>query len=180
MHLTSGVNSTSSSNGSLLVDGGIGVAGNVNIDGGLTVLGNESVDISPSGADVYIKPSVGGTIEIRPQAAGHIDNMIIGANDPAAGTFDTVSVISTSISTSSVTGALTVAGGVGIQGSIYNAVGGQPAENYLLYTPIVHITAGVPPPLPRVGDVWIDSTIPAYLQYIKDGTSTFWIQVGAV
>jgi hypothetical protein len=74
---------------------------------------------------------------------------------------------------------LQVEGGVGIRGNIYSNTG-NPEEGYLLYTPKVFVTAGTPPSSPRIGDVWIDSTIPAYLQYIKDGANTFWIQVGAV
>ena len=72
-----------------------------------------------------------------------------------------------------------VAGGVGIRGNVY-AKSGIPDENYLLYTPTVTVTTGTVPTSPRIGDVWIDASVPAYLQYIKDGTSTFWIQVGAV
>ena len=83
-------------------------------------------------------------------------------------------------STSTNSGALVVVGGVGIMGKVYSYGSGNPAEDNLLYTPVVTVTAGTAPAGPRVGDIWIDSTIPAYLQYIKDGTSTFWVQVGAV
>ena len=105
--------------------------------------------------------------------------MIIGEYDPVGATFDAVTVLSTTVSTSTTTGALTVGGGVGIKGSVYSK-DGIAAENYLLYTPRVFITENVLPTGPRVGDIWIDSSVPAYLQYIKEGTSTFWIQVGAV
>jgi len=82
-------------------------------------------------------------------------------------------------STGTSSGALVVAGGVGIAGNVYSEPCGNPEENYLLYTPRIHTTSTVPASA-RIGDVWIDETVPAYLQYIKDGTSTFWIQVGAV
>ena len=98
------------------------------------------------------------------------DNLIVGT---------TSTIIGTLASTSTTTGALTVAGGVGIKGDVY-ARTGNPDQNYLLYTPRVFVTAGTAPSNPRLGDVWVDSTVPAYLQYIQDGTSTFWIQVGAV
>lgn len=82
-------------------------------------------------------------------------------------------------STGTSTGALMVTGGVGVTGNIYSS-DGNPDENLLIYSPKVTITAGVAPDNPKVGDIWIDSTIPAYLQYVKDGTDAFWIQVGAV
>lgn len=179
LHLNSGLNSTSSNNGSLLVDGGIGVLGNANIGGELNVLGSDNVELSPVGATVRIKPSGGGTVDIRPNATGSIDNIAIGLLDPAAASFDTVSVLGNNVSTSTQTGALVVTGGVGIGGDIYSGTG-MSDENYLLYTPRISVTAGIPPTNPRLGDFWIDSTIPAYLQYIKDGSNKFWIQVGAV
>jgi hypothetical protein len=74
---------------------------------------------------------------------------------------------------------LIVSGGVGIAGKVYSGETGNPQEDYLLYTPQIFTTA-TKPPVSRIGDIWIDPTVPAYLQYIKDGTSTFWIQVGAV
>lgn len=82
-------------------------------------------------------------------------------------------------STGTSSGALMVTGGVGITGNVYSETG-NPDENKLLYTPKMTITAGTAPVNPRIGDYWIDSTIPAYLQYVKDGNNTFWIQVGAV
>ena len=121
------------------------------ITGEFNVTGSENVDISPAGADVFIKPTAGGVVEIRPNAEGSIDNMVIGANDPADATFNNV-----------------------------YADTGIADEGNLLYTPKVTVQAGTPPTAPRIGDIWIEPGIPAYLQYIKDGTSTFWIQVGAV
>jgi hypothetical protein len=144
--LNSGAVSTAYNNGSLVVTGGIGIAG------GLNVGGSSDVDISPTGADVYLKPSAGGTVEIRPNLQGSIDNMVIGANDSADGTFN----------------------------NIYSSLVGIADESNLVYTPRVTVTTGTPPASPRIGDVWIDSSLPAYLQYIKDGTNAIWIQVGAV
>jgi hypothetical protein len=82
-------------------------------------------------------------------------------------------------STGTSSGALIVAGGVGIAGKVYSQSNGNPQEDYLLYTPRINTTS-TQPANARIGDIWIDETVPAYLQYIKDGTSTFWIQVGAV
>ena len=82
-------------------------------------------------------------------------------------------------STGTNSGALVVVGGLGIAGKVYSGGGGNPDEGYQLYTPIVTVTTTTPL-TPKIGDIWIDPSVPAYLQYIKDGTSTFWIQVGAV
>ena len=82
-------------------------------------------------------------------------------------------------STGTSSGALIVAGGVGIAGNVYSEPCGNPEEDFLLYTPRINTTS-TQPTNARIGDIWIDETVPAYLQYIKDGTSTFWIQVGAV
>lgn len=102
--------------------------------------------------------------------AGIAGNTNIGGN---------TSILSTVTSTSTLTGALTISGGVGVQGNVYS-IDGNPDENYLLYTPKIYVTAGVAPSDPKIGDFWIDSSIPAYLQYIKDGENSFWIQVGAI
>lgn len=82
-------------------------------------------------------------------------------------------------STGTSSGALIVTGGIGVSGSIYGA-DGNPDEDSLIYSPKVTITTGTAPSGPKVGDIWIDSSIPAYLQYIRDGTDTYWIQVGVV
>jgi hypothetical protein len=61
-----------------------------------------------------------------------------------------------------------------VPGSIYS-VDGNPNENYLLYSPKVTVTT-VPPDSPKVGDFWINPDFGVELQFIRDGTSTFWIQ----
>ena len=177
------------SGGALHVEGGVSVKGSVHINENLTVVGSGDVDLSPSTADVFLKP--GGSVEIAPTTVGLMDNITIGSLSAADGTFldivgETLSVTSTASSTSTVTSQSAIFdGGIGVRKDSYFAEGiygatGNPDENYLVYTPRISVTVGVPPTGPRVGDVWIDSSIPAYLQYIKDGTSTFWIQVGAV
>ena len=87
-------------------------------------------------------------------------------------------VSSTATSTSTTTGALTVAGGLGVRGSIYSK-DGNPNHNYLLYTPVTSVSTTTPAS-PRLGDFWVNPNNGAFLQYIKDGTSTFWLQVGSI
>lgn len=178
--LNSGEPSNGYTSGSLLVSGGVGIAGDVNINGQLNVTGVEDVTLSPAGADVYIQPTLGGTILIEPVATGNIDNIIIGANNPADGTFDSLSgnnlnITALTNSTSTSTGAVTVNGGVGIKGNVYAATG-NPDENYLLYTPrsTVSLTS---PTNPRVGDFWINPSGPYFLQYVQDGPNKVWVQI---
>ena len=170
--------STSPTTGALTVIGGAGIGGNLNVAQELKVVGSGAVTLSPSNYNVYIQPTGAGSITIQPAAEGSIDNMSIGLNNPAGAKFDVVEIASATASTSTTTGALIVAGGVGIRGNIYSNTG-VADENYLLYTPQIYITTSTPSS-PRLGDTWIDPATFAYLQYIKDGTSTFWIQVGAI
>lgn len=82
--------------------------------------------------------------------------------------------------------ALLVHGGIGVsqdvfvEGSVYSQ-DGNPQESQLLYTPRVTISSTPPTTSTnRVGDYWIDSGSGLSLQWVKDGTSTFWLQVGAI
>jgi hypothetical protein len=87
-----------------------------------------------------------------------------------------------SSTTSTVEQSLVVSGGIGVEKDSYFAEGiygrdGNPDEDYLVYSPRVTVSPTVPTN-PRVGDFWISAN--AYLQYIQDGTTKFWIQVGTV
>jgi hypothetical protein len=101
--------------------------------------------------------------------------MTIGSNDPADATFVTLSVISTTSATSTISGAVQVLGGVGIQGDIY-ANSGNPDENYLLYSPKATVST-TPPDSPRLGDYWINPIGPYILLYVADGANKIWIQI---
>jgi hypothetical protein len=61
-----------------------------------------------------------------------------------------------------------------VPGSIYS-IDGNSYEQNLLYTPRVTISS-TPPPNPRVGDFWINSTTGYELQWVNDGGNKFWIQ----
>jgi hypothetical protein len=101
------------------------------------------------------------------------------AYDNITGTLSTPreAITDPTASTSTTTGALTVAGGVGVQGSVYSA-DGNPNLNNLLYSPQVYFgdPPAVNPTNPKVGEVWIVPSIGAALQAVQDGTSTIWIQ----
>lgn len=200
-----GLNSTGTNKGALQVLGGVGITGDTYIGESVQVLGtgtstistdilgtgdvtfkksftvdgNEDINLIPEGAEILIATQIGGEITILSSDQGTMDNINIGSSLPAPGKFTTVMVTNTSNSVSTTTGALIVDGGAGIQGDVYSN-SGNPDQDYLLYTPRITVSAGIPPVDPRIGDFWIDSTVPAYLQYIKDGTNLIWIQVGAV
>ena len=123
-----------------------------------------------------------GNLEFHPNTydtnIGPSSAILSLANDGSASTtINPLTINTTTVATSTVTGALKVVGGVGVQGSVYSR-DGNPLQNYLLYTPKVTITdTGLPPPNPKPGDFWIDTQILAELQYVQDGANAFWIQI---
>ena len=130
--LTGEYQSTGVDSGTLVVYGGVGIAKDVYIGGSLTIgenltVLNGQVNLSPAGADVFIEPSIGGSVTIFPSVYGHIDNMIIGGSTPRIGYFTDLVVNDRTLSSSTQTGALTVVGGTGIGGDLY--VGGIIYQN---------------------------------------------------
>lgn len=180
--LDSNLASTNYNNGSLVVQGGSGFQGDVYVGGSFNVVGTEAVNLTPAGSDVNIQPTLGGSILIQPEtgAAGNIDNMIVGENVPANGTFidligTSLEISSTATSTSTTTGAVVVGGGVGIRGNVY-AESGNPDENYMLYTPRSTISTSAPADA-RIGDFWINPNGPYFFQYINDDGNRIWVQI---
>jgi hypothetical protein len=143
--------------------------------------GGGNVYVNPAAGDVRIEPTLGGTVYINPSSPGSMNNVVIGDLPDGAenATVKILQVLDTTESTSTTTGAAIISGGLAVSKDVYSKTG-NPDENYLLYTPQVFVTAGTLPTNPRIGDFWVDSTLPAYLQYIRDGTDTFWLQIGAV
>lgn len=88
------------------------------VTGAFSVLG--PVTMNPVNANVSISPTGTGTVAISAASVGTIDNMVIGNNVPRSAIFTNlqattqVFVASTTNSTSTQTGAVVVAGGVGI------------------------------------------------------------------
>ena len=164
-----GDDSTSTTTGAFNVYGGAGLSGSLFVGANLNATGTGTVTLSPI-----------GTVVVNPSVTGHIDNIVIGASTPKnanllSTTATNISVTDTTPSTNQTSGAVTVAGGVGVQGSIYSA-DGNPQENYKLYSPQVTVSTTVPL-LPNIGDFWINSDTLAEYQYILDGTNYFWVQI---
>jgi hypothetical protein len=128
----SGTAATSTATGALVVTGGVGVGGGLYVGGTTTatnsvVTGTANATSTATGAlqvkggagigqDLYVGGSVyvGGNI--------YLDGVGLDTISGTTGTFQTLSVTGTNATVSALTGALTIAGGVGIGGGLY--VGG--------------------------------------------------------
>ena len=139
--VTSGVDSANTTSGALQVRGGIGVTGTGFFDvvrtralvttgdgtvggnftfNGIGVFGNATTDTINSLARYIsdILPSADNSYDLGNNALGWRNFRVSGI-----GTVVTLSVTSSTVSTSTTTGALVVTGGVGIGGSLYTSIG---------------------------------------------------------
>lgn len=139
--VTSGVDSANTTSGALQVRGGIGVTGTGFFDivrtralvttgdgtvggnftfNGIGVFGNATTDTINSLARYIsdILPSADNSYDLGNNALGWRNFRVSGV-----GTVVTLSVTSSTVSTSTTTGALVVTGGVGIGGSLYTSIG---------------------------------------------------------
>lgn len=164
------------------VDGDAGIGGNLYIQG----------DFYASGKAVLTTSTLGGSLNqgdditiVVNTSTGEITWNNISTLQSVTGrgntTTNRVLFLNTSNSTSTTTGAITVAGGVGIakdlyvDGKIYNPDGGVPEYNYQIYTPRVTVSTSTPVGS-KIGDFWIDPSIGVEYQYVPNGTQTVWIQ----
>lgn len=186
VHIASTASSTSTTTGALTVAGGVGVQGDLWVGGIIhgTVEGAVIANTSTFATNVQIDEATSNTnyyITLAPAIGGfeiiNADTLLSYDTTNNVLTVPVLAVTSTASSTSTTTGALTVAGGVGIKGSVYSQ-DGNAEENYLVYSPKVSV-ADYPPTTAtnHVGDYWINSLNFKQYQWIKDGTSTFWIQI---
>lgn len=121
--ITSGIPSTDHLSGALIVTGGVGISENLYVNGQLSVEADFNANgasfLNPVDYNVSIQPSGLGTVNINPATvAGSINNVNIGATDEGTGKFTTLEATANIQSTSTVTGALIVRGGVGVGGDI--------------------------------------------------------------
>jgi hypothetical protein len=86
---TKNTDSTDTVTGTLIVTGGVGVSGKINSGsigtGALTATSN--VNLDGSNATVSLQPTGTGTVTIKPNTTGAMNNMVIGATGAKAGTF---------------------------------------------------------------------------------------------
>jgi hypothetical protein len=165
-----------------IVDGDAGVGGNLYIQGDFYASGKAVLTTSTlggslnQGQDIVITTNT-STGEITWDNVSTLQSVTGRGNT----TTNRVLFLNTSNSTSTTTGAITVAGGIGVakdvyvEQAVYSQDGGSPAYNYKLYTPQVTVSTSTPVGS-RIGDFWIDPSIGVEYQYVPNGTQTVWIQ----
>ena len=140
---TANTASTSTTTGTVVITGGLGVSGRINAAnfdgivganaaaaGSFTTLGaSGNVTFSGANATITMSPTGTGSVTINPATAGTINNVSIGATTKSTGAFTTLTATSATTftantaSSSTTTGTLVVTGGTGISGNLY--VGGN-------------------------------------------------------
>jgi hypothetical protein len=114
--------STSTATGALIVDGGVGISGDVYIGGVLNVqnVGTATNIANGTAGQVPYQTAPGATSFYGPGTAGNV----LVSNGTSAPTYNnTLTLAGTTTATSTQSGALVVGGGVGIGGNLY--VGGE-------------------------------------------------------
>jgi hypothetical protein len=157
-----GTQSTSTTTGAFVVNGGAGITGDLWVGGLLHANISGGASTASNSDSILVNPAITGTF-------------YIGLTEQI-GTYSPVDSTST-FTFDADTGTLSVPT-VSVLGSVYSQDGNTDESN-LLYSPKVTVSA-TPPVNPRIGDFWIDAGSGLSLQWIKDGTSTFWMQVGAI
>lgn len=102
---TATTQSTATTDGALIIGGGVGIDKNTNIGGDLRVTGAgtitgvfsalNTVNLNPSNANVSIQPTGTGSVTVNPTVTGNIDNMIIGATTATSATFTALTTTGT-------------------------------------------------------------------------------------
>lgn len=157
------------------VTAGTGLSGGGTITGtsGTVTLTNEGVLTLVAGTDTAVSTSTGNVTIWN-------TSDLQSVTDRGPDTNNSIQITNNTASTSTNTGALTVAGGVGIgqdvhvEGNVYSD-GGSPYYNRLLYTPKVTVNT-TPPSDARIGDFWIDPNVGVEYQLVPNGTATIWVQ----
>lgn len=206
VEVTSTQTSTSTTTGALIVNGGVGIRGNMHI-GGLaftstnyilfynTLTNEVTFDLGAGAGDgskfsststntynVYIQEVSTSTVYYPALTE------VIGDFSPIDGdynlSYDTtnskLSVPSVAV-TSTASSTDTTTGALTVSGGVgvsgsVYSADGNPSENNLLYTPKITV-ASLPHANPKIGDVWIDLNSLAYYQWIDDSGNRFWLQI---
>ena len=168
VNITNNTISTSSSTGALIITGGVGISGSVFVGGNLSVSGTVTVPTPVNGSDAVTKTytdnlsyltagtgltKTGGTLSVN---ALQTQITSVGTLTGLASS-GVINITNTTVSTSVLTGALTVAGGLGISGSVF--VGGN-----------LSITGTVTVPTPVNGTDAVNKNYTDTLSYLTAGT----------
>lgn len=178
--VTANTSATSTTTGALVVTGGTGIGGDLYVGG--KIYGPDGKAIDGKSDTTFVGTATTNTFYVTlSKNIGTLTNLV----STTTLYFDNVNEIlgSPKINVSSdlsdtatiVNQALSVNGGGYFNKGIYSNISGNQEENNLVYTPRVTISTSTPLTA-RVGDFWIDPNFGIEFQFIKDGTSTFWIQ----
>jgi len=150
-----------------------------------SVIASSSSTNASNASNIYINPTASSTpyyIALSETIGNFspIDSTLSFTYDTTYGTLSVpnLSVTGTTASTSTTTGAVVVTGGVGVGGSVHSQ-DGNVNEGNLLYSPNVTI-GSTPPPNPRVGAFWLDTSAGVEYQYVQDGDNRFWLQFAGI
>ena len=210
--------STSTTTGALVVRGGAGISGALNIGTSLTVdnstygnvvttqfgsvfayaygpnnysliqawsQGTQGIGLNAFGTQLYSSGAItfrtGATVRDKDYPTGGTTGVQIAANGAIINTTGIAS-------TSTGTGAVIVAGGVGISGNvyagkIYTTDGLHWAGNGVAFSSgggagLTYTAATAPPTTGNIkGDQWYSTTTDVLYEYISDGASSYWVDI---
>lgn len=178
--VTANTSATSTTTGALVVTGGTGIGGDLYVGGKIYGPDGQAIDgkadviyVGTATSEKYyitLARGINTLTNILSTSTFYFDNILGLLDAPRINITENIHDTVTATNQS-----LYVSGGAYVDKGIYSDLSGLADENYLVYTPKVTVSDTIPLN-PRIGDFWIDSTIGVEFQYIKDGTSTFWVQ----
>jgi hypothetical protein len=180
---SSSTNSTSTTSGAVVVTGGVGIGKDLYVGG--QIIGPGASGLGTTSTFINIATATTGTYYLGlTEVIGNASRINSTSTLVFNGTSEVLTVPRLTVSstlTNTSTGttniqSLVVSGGAYIAKGIYSDISGNPAENNLVYTPIVTVSTTTPLN-PRVGDFWIDPNYGVELQYIDDAGTRFWLQL---
>jgi len=180
--LSSTATSTSTTTGALVVPGGVGISKDLYVGGTIygtideTSLSGILASTSTDAMNVLINNSVSATtyyIALTEQKDGNYSPLDADTNvyyDTETQTLTSTkfNTLGATNSTSTTTGDIVVAGGIGVGKDLY--VGGTVTGGGIRST-----TTSTPPPNPTVGDIWYNTADDTFYRYTSDGVTNAWL-----
>ena len=182
--LSSTATSTSTTTGALVVPGGVGISKDLYVGGTIygtideTSLSGILASTSTDAMNVLINNSVSATtyyVALTEQKDGNYSPLDADTNvyyDTETQTLTSTkfNTLGATNSTSTTTGDIVVAGGIGVGKDLY--VGGTVTGGGIRST-----TTSTPPPNPTVGDIWYLQGSDITYRYQYDGSNSYWVDI---